>query len=437
MGHSSRRESEGVEGRDSKQVASDAIGDSPGADDDDDEDGVLGSGSARVAEAAMRSKRPCYPLFIDGIADSVDYFQVRDLFLQHGRLTNVFLQRTRRRGRRFRFGFVRYANKVDAVKAMEVLDGVKLGGAYLSVKPEISAGKMRGNSRKTRRRCSAPVDLLASAKVSHAHGRQLPLRSSPSPRRTWCEVVKGVPMEGFFKCPSMDSDEMLVGVGGCCSYSQRISDIFLFPESDSFGRCEGGGLMRANDDVIFPEMLPCYGRDAFVPLVAVVANASDGGVPPMVEVEEAGWAHAVVPSVTDAACAFLDGVAQMVEHVENLNGCSTDLGIVQEYEAGAAQLNHSREACEVLSPVDQNDTAKEKLVHLHLNLNSTPPVSPSQSCSVIEMARSTAVPTLDEIDMRAGNRRQRAQEVIRSINRSIAASQIANGRGSCSQSGWQ
>lgn len=60
---------------------------------------------------------------------------MRDFFLQHGKLTNVFLQRKRKSGRKFRFDFVRYANKKDVVRAMEFLDGVRIGGAYLSVKP--------------------------------------------------------------------------------------------------------------------------------------------------------------------------------------------------------------------------------------------------------------------------------------------------------------
>ncbi|XP_057425873.1 uncharacterized protein LOC130719256 [Lotus japonicus] len=142
-----------------KHASSDSIGDGSSSDEEDDNEGDQGEGAARMVDAAVRAERPCYPLFIDGIADSVDYFQMKDLFKQHGMLTNVFLQRKRRSGRKFRFGFVRYAKKEDAVKAMEFLDGVRLGGAYISVKPEISAGK-KGKS--SSRRCSVPGVSLAS-----------------------------------------------------------------------------------------------------------------------------------------------------------------------------------------------------------------------------------------------------------------------------------
>ncbi|XP_057443890.1 uncharacterized protein LOC130736053 [Lotus japonicus] len=144
-----------------------SYGDGSNADKEDDDDGEQGGGCDGAARAAAVSARPCYPLFIDGIADSVDYFQVRELFLQQGKLTNVFLQRKRKSGRKFRFGFVRYAHKDDAVRAMELLDGVRLGGAYLSVKPEIFSGKMKGRSR---HRCSVPAVPRATAKDSQ--GRQ-------------------------------------------------------------------------------------------------------------------------------------------------------------------------------------------------------------------------------------------------------------------------
>lgn len=116
--------------------------------------------------AAVFSGRPCYPLFIDGIADSVDYFQVRNLFSRHGRLKNVFIQRNRRSRRKFYIGFVRYAKKEDVVRALELLDGVRLGGAYLSVKPEIFAGKV-GSSRRSYR---APGEALALANGPIAQG---------------------------------------------------------------------------------------------------------------------------------------------------------------------------------------------------------------------------------------------------------------------------
>src|ERR1044072_5426384 len=44
-------------------------------------------------------------LFIDGIDQGVDYQQIKDLFAQYGKNVSVFVQRFRKPGRRFRFGF--------------------------------------------------------------------------------------------------------------------------------------------------------------------------------------------------------------------------------------------------------------------------------------------------------------------------------------------
>src|ERR1044072_5454492 len=73
------------------------------------------------------------PLFVDGIEDMVDYHRVRNLFAQHGRLRNVFVQRSRKQGRKFRFGFVRFFSRKDASLALAALNGFKLGSALLRI----------------------------------------------------------------------------------------------------------------------------------------------------------------------------------------------------------------------------------------------------------------------------------------------------------------
>lgn len=72
-------------------------------DESDEED--LDGGSNGEPGDAIGVVVCCYTLFIDGISSSVDYHQVRDLFQQHGKVKNLFIQRQRNLGRRFRFGF--------------------------------------------------------------------------------------------------------------------------------------------------------------------------------------------------------------------------------------------------------------------------------------------------------------------------------------------
>lgn len=72
-------------------------------------------------------------LFVDGISDFVDYFQIRSLFGHIRSLVNVFVQKQRRLGRACRFGFVRYSSVELASSAINLLNGVLVGGSILSV----------------------------------------------------------------------------------------------------------------------------------------------------------------------------------------------------------------------------------------------------------------------------------------------------------------
>lgn len=73
-------------------------------------DAVLGA-KARVA------------LFKDGISDSISYHQIRGLFVQFGCLVNVFVLRSRRLGRRFRFAVVCFSSLKAATTTIKWLDG--------------------------------------------------------------------------------------------------------------------------------------------------------------------------------------------------------------------------------------------------------------------------------------------------------------------------
>ncbi|XP_057418341.1 eukaryotic translation initiation factor 3 subunit G-like [Lotus japonicus] len=98
--------------------------------DEEEEDG--GADGERL-DGGDGSKSPCFSLFIDGISEAVGYHQVRNLFLKHGKVKSIFIQRQQKVGRRFRFGFVRYILKEDTFAAMKRLDSFRIGGAFLFV----------------------------------------------------------------------------------------------------------------------------------------------------------------------------------------------------------------------------------------------------------------------------------------------------------------
>lgn len=74
-------------------------------------------------------------LFVDGIEEAVGYHHSRGLFSLFGRISNVFVQRKHKLGRRFRFAFVRFFSEEQEASAISVLDGLRVGGAALSVAP--------------------------------------------------------------------------------------------------------------------------------------------------------------------------------------------------------------------------------------------------------------------------------------------------------------
>lgn len=86
-------------------------------DDEAGEDPTIGGGRA-----------PSFTLFIDGISEPTSYYHIRGLFGQIGSLLNVFVQKQRRIGRDFRFGFVRYSTREVASMAINLFNGVLMGG---------------------------------------------------------------------------------------------------------------------------------------------------------------------------------------------------------------------------------------------------------------------------------------------------------------------
>lgn len=55
----------------------------------------------------------------------------RELFAQHGKLENLFMQWKRKVRRRFHFGFVRFLSLTHALTAIKILDGIMVGGVTL------------------------------------------------------------------------------------------------------------------------------------------------------------------------------------------------------------------------------------------------------------------------------------------------------------------
>src|ERR1044072_1656121 len=116
------------------------------------------------------------PLFVDDIGDMVDYHRVRNLFAEHRKLRNVFVQRVRKLGRKFRFGFVRFFSRKDACKAVSVLNGTKLGGAVLRIRWAQSSLK-------------AESGAIKDSKGAQVVRKWKP--KGPSSVRSWRDVVDG------------------------------------------------------------------------------------------------------------------------------------------------------------------------------------------------------------------------------------------------------
>lgn len=100
-----------------------------GEDGEDEAEGEEGVDSRRRVPTLQERST----FLIDGISELVGYLQIRELFAQIGRVSKVFVQRSHKVGRNFRFGFVHFMSKAHAEEAITRLNGTKLGGIHLSV----------------------------------------------------------------------------------------------------------------------------------------------------------------------------------------------------------------------------------------------------------------------------------------------------------------
>src|ERR1044072_6280348 len=116
-----------------------------------------------------------FALFIDGISESTSYFRIRNLFEQYGKVCNLFIQRKKKPGRNFRFGFVRYAYREQAIDALK-LDGSQINGEVIS----LSVAKAPGQN---------PVQSRANTAIVKSRNAQG--RKGIETCMTFAEVVRG------------------------------------------------------------------------------------------------------------------------------------------------------------------------------------------------------------------------------------------------------
>lgn len=70
---------------------------------------------------------------ISQVSEFAEENDLREIFERHGRVTRVFLAKDRETGRAKGFAFVSYADRADAAKACERVDGYGFGHLILKV----------------------------------------------------------------------------------------------------------------------------------------------------------------------------------------------------------------------------------------------------------------------------------------------------------------
>lgn len=105
----------------------------PGPEDATSADGDQPCESDGSEDGGEAPSKPAFTLFVDGIPEFVSYYHIRGLFGQIGKLVSVFVQKQRRLGRAFRFGFARYSSLETASLAISLFNGVAMGGSILTV----------------------------------------------------------------------------------------------------------------------------------------------------------------------------------------------------------------------------------------------------------------------------------------------------------------
>ncbi|XP_057432419.1 uncharacterized protein LOC130725186 [Lotus japonicus] len=74
-------------------------------------------------------------LFVDGLDDRVKYKQLRKAFEKYGKVESIFLPRTKKKMRRFRFGFIHFSSRNDGCRAIQGWHRQRLNNVYLTVLP--------------------------------------------------------------------------------------------------------------------------------------------------------------------------------------------------------------------------------------------------------------------------------------------------------------
>ena len=72
-------------------------------------------------------------LTISQVSEFAEEGDLREIFERHGRVTRVFLAKDRETGRAKGFAFVSYADRTDAARACERVDGYGFGHLILRV----------------------------------------------------------------------------------------------------------------------------------------------------------------------------------------------------------------------------------------------------------------------------------------------------------------
>ena len=81
----------------------------------------------------MEEKEKVYSLFIDGLLWEMTWDWLLDIFRGEGEVSDVYVSRKRRQFNGGMFGFVRYKNLEEAMRAARNLNGARIGGRRIKV----------------------------------------------------------------------------------------------------------------------------------------------------------------------------------------------------------------------------------------------------------------------------------------------------------------
>src|ERR1044072_2616352 len=102
---------------------------------------TFGGGARHFGIGPMSSKNQKYQresdqecsLFIDGLKEDTSYNQLKSLFKCFESVARIFVQKEKKANRRWKFGFVRFKAKAEALKAMKTLQGRRLNGNVITI----------------------------------------------------------------------------------------------------------------------------------------------------------------------------------------------------------------------------------------------------------------------------------------------------------------